>query len=111
MGNNVAPGDRAIIIGSVACPENLGCVVEVVRAYEQGEVLPGHTGPYDRTTSVVWVIESLGRPLYLLQRSTSGDTTRPTVPVGAALDKALRRLPDLDEGVDLDLELTALLVT
>ena len=61
---NVIPGDKAVVVKSTDS-RNLGAIVEVVRPYAPGEVLPEHRHPYaTKLGDVDWVVESLGRKLF-----------------------------------------------
>ena len=59
--HNVKPGDRAIVV-KAHHTENLGMVVDVLRAHVPGETLPGHPCPTQRGNRHAWVIESCGQP-------------------------------------------------
>ena len=90
---NCKPGDKAVIVSSLR-QENIGAIVEVLRASKGNTVAAGV--PYSecgsewvRGSPWIWVIRSMGREI--LTEYGKGHIERPFG------DRNLRPLPDLSE--------------
>jgi len=95
MKTRCKPGDRAKVIISQVCPENIGLIVVVVRPYQPKEIIDGATW-VDNCPS--WVVVSLGRPIFSIRE---GDNLRIEHQCVAVIpDYALVPLDDDDAGIE-----------
>lgn len=62
MSTNVKVGDLAVIVGAKEAPQNNGRIVEVVRAFTQGEVWGNNM---KAKSAPAWMVRSTGTPLVI----------------------------------------------
>jgi hypothetical protein len=60
---NCKPGDLAVIV-SARYSTNIGALVEVLRPYVEGEILPGQIASY-YTIGPTWVVKAVSRPIFV----------------------------------------------
>ena len=96
---NVRPGQKAVIVSSKMCPENLGKVVFIVEPAPSPDDLGCfHWGEkYWVTGAPAWIVETLGSPLSSRSTATGAVSWHQARPYS---DACLRPLPDDEEEED-----------
>lgn len=87
MKTRCKPGDIAIIVNQ----RNPGKLVSVIRSYERGTLVDGSPWHSEGRPGPMWVIESLGGPLQILDGDTGALQSCATAAIS---DSCLRPLRD-----------------